>query len=519
MLSFSEKGYAVLRSFEGRSLKAYRDEVGVWTIGFGNTNSDADVLGFEIKAGVTINETQAEQLMRAAITRRYEESVRKSMPTATQPAYDAGVDFHYNTGAISRASWVKSFAANNLTAVHSQIMLWNKAGGNVLAGLTRRRNREWEMIASGDYGPEGAQHLLTDEKGRPISAGNTAPAGTPTAAPAPATPASVAGLMPWHARMESILGLYEFSGDKDNEAILAMAKQCGGSIARDYKHDSIPWCALTVSWSLITTGFLPVGKGSLAAIDFKKICQRIDGPAVGAIGVKARTGGNHVFIVRGRTASGQLVGTGGNQSDMVCDTTVDPTVAWYGWPPGVEKPARVGFETLPIVTPRPHTHKAFSDLPGELHPAVQHLNPPKELLDGTGMLRNGDHGQEVKDAKALLVAAGYKLDMNNDKFGPATEKAVRDYQHKHPQLEESGILDPATRAALKRDASMKGGLKTTTKAGGAAGTATGGTDVATGLHTIPWEVYAVGGVVFLGIVAFIAWKYRDEIRAFFTRGK
>jgi peptidoglycan hydrolase-like protein with peptidoglycan-binding domain len=110
---------------------------------------------------------------------------------------------------------------------------------------------------------------------------------------------------------------------------------------------------------------------------------------------------------------------------------------------------------------------------------VQHLNPPKELLDGTGMLRNGDSGQEVKDAKALLVAAGYKLDMNNDKFGPATEKAVRDYQHRHPQLEESGILDPATRAALKRDASMKTSVKTTAKTGATTGTGTGGTDAVT----------------------------------------
>jgi uncharacterized protein (TIGR02594 family) len=326
MLVYSEKGYAVTRSFEGRSLKAYRDEVGVWTIGFGNTNADADVLGFEVKAGVTINETQAEQLLRAAIQRRYEPGVRRAMPPdSPQPAYDAGVDFDYNTGAIARASWVKSFAAKNLPAVHSQILAWNKAGGNVLAGLTRRRKREWEMIESGNYGPEGAQHLLTDEKGRPISVATTTPAGTPATTTATPVVASLpaTGLMPWHARMESILGLYEFSGGGDNAAILAMAKQCGGVVAREYKHDSIPWCALTVSWSLITTGFLPFGKGSLSAGDFRALTSRLDGPAVGAIAVKARTGGNHTFIVRGRTADGRIVGTGGNQADMVCDEVFD----------------------------------------------------------------------------------------------------------------------------------------------------------------------------------------------------
>jgi lysozyme len=45
-MSTSEKGLAVIRSFEGRALKAYKDCVGVWTIGYGQTNYDSSVLGF-----------------------------------------------------------------------------------------------------------------------------------------------------------------------------------------------------------------------------------------------------------------------------------------------------------------------------------------------------------------------------------------------------------------------------------------------------------------------------------------
>jgi uncharacterized protein (TIGR02594 family) len=514
-LHYSEGGYAVTRSFEGRSLKAYRDEVGVWTIGFGNTNADASVLGFEIKAGVTINEVQAEQLLRAAISSRYEPSVRAHMgASCSQHAYDAGVDFDYNTGAIARASWVKSFVANNLPAVHSQILQWNKAGGNVLAGLTRRRIREWEMIDTGDYGPEGRSRLLTDEKGRPI-AGATSPASpspataTPTATPPVAAPQLTA----WHQRMESILGLYEFPGNADNPCILAMAQQCGGAIARNYKHDAMAWCALTVNWCLITTGHK--GSGTLWALDMRKATTRLDGPAVGAIATKTRDNGGHTFIVKGRTPDGRLVGTGGNQADMVCDETFDPHVCMYGWPDDAPPPAAVGFQSLPIVEVRPHTHKAFSALPGELHPAIQNANP---TFDGAGMLKNGDNGQEVKDAKVLLIAAGYKLDPNNDKFGPLMEKAVRDFQHRHPQLEETGILDPATRASLKRDASMKGKIGKTLKTGATGGSGTGVTDAATGGH-IPWELYAVGGVVLVAVLAYFAWHYRDELRAMFTGSK
>lgn len=174
-LTTSDKGYAILRSFEGRSLKAYRDAVGVWTIGYGNTNFDAEVLGFTIKAGTTITATQAEELLKTTVKRRYEPAVNENMRTDHQPSFDAGVSFHYNTGAISRASWVKSFVAKNLPAVHSQIMLWNKADGRVLAGLTRRRNREWEMISRGDYGPEGRNQPVDLDTGKPVIDGKERP--------------------------------------------------------------------------------------------------------------------------------------------------------------------------------------------------------------------------------------------------------------------------------------------------------------------------------------------------------
>lgn len=64
---------------------------------------------------------------------------------------------------------------------------------------------------------------------------------TPSPAPAP-----IAGTPPRLARMNAILGLHEFAGAADNPAIVAIAKACDGNIARAYKHDSTPWCALAV---------------------------------------------------------------------------------------------------------------------------------------------------------------------------------------------------------------------------------------------------------------------------------
>lgn len=150
----SDQGLAVIRSFEGCALRAYRDPVGIWTIGYGQTNSDASVLGFKVQAGVTITRQQAEDLLIVSLDKRYAATVDRTLPGSNLPTFDAGCSFHYNTGAVSRASWPKSWRT---TRDATSILSWNKGGGRVLPGLTRRRKRELAMINNGEYGPEGHQ--------------------------------------------------------------------------------------------------------------------------------------------------------------------------------------------------------------------------------------------------------------------------------------------------------------------------------------------------------------------------
>jgi hypothetical protein len=45
--------------------------------------------------------------------------------------------------------------------------------------------------------------------------------------------------------------MLEMIGSRRNPAIIGMAKACGGNIARTYRHDATPWCALTVNYCLI----------------------------------------------------------------------------------------------------------------------------------------------------------------------------------------------------------------------------------------------------------------------------
>lgn len=155
----SDKGLNVIRSFEGRALRAYKDAVGVITIGYGNTNFDPTLkalLGRPLQMGDSITAEQAESLFVNSIRTQYEPSVRSTLKDPSQGAFDAGTSFHYNTGAIKKATWPKSLNAGNKSGAKASILSWDKAGGRVLSGLTRRRRREWAMIDVADYGPEGS---------------------------------------------------------------------------------------------------------------------------------------------------------------------------------------------------------------------------------------------------------------------------------------------------------------------------------------------------------------------------
>lgn len=156
----SAKGIAALEMEEGVVLRAYRDVVGVWTIGAGLTAASGVV---RPKAGMIITRAEATNLLQLALREKYEPTVETAMSrvsgsTVTRPKqheFDAGVSFHWNTGAIRKASWVRKWAAKAARAeILASLRLWNKGGGKVLPGLVARREREARMLLDGVY-PHG----------------------------------------------------------------------------------------------------------------------------------------------------------------------------------------------------------------------------------------------------------------------------------------------------------------------------------------------------------------------------
>lgn len=155
----------------------------------------------------------------------------------------------------------------------------------------------------------------------------------------------------WVTNALKLVGTKEFAGAANSPTIMGWAKKLGGYIARVYTADSIPWCALFVNYVCYLSNI--VGFGTLWALDVVKWGQNLGGPALGAFVGMSRNGGGHVAIVIGRTASGDLVCVGGNQSDNVTVARFAPSrinqANGYRWPPGEPKPARIGINSLPIV--------------------------------------------------------------------------------------------------------------------------------------------------------------------------
>jgi uncharacterized protein (TIGR02594 family) len=144
------------------------------------------------------------------------------------------------------------------------------------------------------------------------------------------------------------LDVKEASGRADNPQILKWAREEGGSIAKAFRQDSIPWCALFANMVLTKTACK--GTETLWALDFANWGQKLAGPAVGAFVPMARRGGGHIAIVVGRDQHGNLMCIGGNQADAVNIKPFPKTrPVGYRWPIGVPQPLNVGFEVLPLV--------------------------------------------------------------------------------------------------------------------------------------------------------------------------
>lgn len=135
-------GLALIKEFEGLRLKAYRDPVGVLTIGYGST-------GPHVRPGMTITEAEADALLQRDLE-RFEKVVAEMDPKATDNQFAALVSFAFNLGtdALRRSTLLKLHIQGDYRGAKAEFARWKYAGGKVLPGLVRRRAAEAELYAT-----------------------------------------------------------------------------------------------------------------------------------------------------------------------------------------------------------------------------------------------------------------------------------------------------------------------------------------------------------------------------------
>lgn len=138
-MKISDRGIALIKKFEGCKLTAYKavPTEKYWTIGYGHYGSD-------VQPGMAITQYQAD-LFLLLDCEKFEKKVEKYNAKYhwTQNEFDALVSFAYNIGSIDQLT---DNGKRTKQQIADKIPAYNKAGGKVLPGLTKRRTAEKEMF-------------------------------------------------------------------------------------------------------------------------------------------------------------------------------------------------------------------------------------------------------------------------------------------------------------------------------------------------------------------------------------
>ena len=150
-LSYGNKGLALTQKFEGLRLTAYKDPVGIWTIGYGHT-------GVDVHQGLTITQQRAEELLLRDVGSAVATVGRLVKVRLTQNQFDALVDFVYNAGAgnFAGSTLLRKLNASDFAAAAAQFAKWVRGGGEVLPGLVERRAAEKALFLEVEERAEGA---------------------------------------------------------------------------------------------------------------------------------------------------------------------------------------------------------------------------------------------------------------------------------------------------------------------------------------------------------------------------
>ena len=204
MATLAPEAIELIKAFEGKRLKGYRDPIGIPTIGYGHTEMAGGIINYvdgirtsTVRVGAAITEAEADRL-KAADLAKFAAELDPILPDNLTPLeYGAAMSLAFNIGPgnFRKSSLLRFLKAGNKAKAADQFLAWNKAGGKVLPGLTRRRQAERALF----LGDIDKAESITGAKLRQNPANAPPAVKPPPAPPSPQTPTAQPrkGLFSW----------------------------------------------------------------------------------------------------------------------------------------------------------------------------------------------------------------------------------------------------------------------------------------------------------------------------------
>ena len=143
MNKLNQTGYDLIKAFEGLSLKPYKCQANISTIGYGNTYYENGVKVQMSDAPIT--KQRAEDLLKHSADRYASKVANLLKKPVTQNQFNALTSFAFNvgSGALASSTLLKLVNVNpNDAMIAKEFLKWNKVNKVSNKGLTNRRIKE-----------------------------------------------------------------------------------------------------------------------------------------------------------------------------------------------------------------------------------------------------------------------------------------------------------------------------------------------------------------------------------------
>lgn len=146
-MTTNSQAEAIIKKFEGKRLKAYKDSGGIYTIGYGSTfnfDQNRPVIATDV-----IDDTTALNWLKKEISNRSVEIKKLIKVAINQNMLDSltSLAFNIGTGAFKKSTLLRLLnAGSNKNLVADEFLKWNKVNGKIIPGLTNRRILEKELF-------------------------------------------------------------------------------------------------------------------------------------------------------------------------------------------------------------------------------------------------------------------------------------------------------------------------------------------------------------------------------------